>query len=181
MKLELKKFYSALAPRLVVLISTVDGDGNVNVAPFSFVMPVSMDPPILAFASAHERDTLTNIRETREFVVNLPSEEILKELWVCAKKFPRGTDEIEKSGLTEMSSERVNPPRIEECVAWFECKLANELEAGDHVILLGEVLAAEVREGIIDKKGHLDIYSVAVPLHLGGSEFAVPGRVVSVE
>ncbi|HDH41377.1 MAG TPA: flavin reductase family protein [Candidatus Altiarchaeales archaeon] len=181
MRLELKKFYSALAPRLVVLVSSVDGDGNVNAAPFSFVMPVSMDPPLLALASAHERDTLANIRETGEFVVNLPSEEILKELWICAKNFPRGIDEIEKSGLTEIPSERVNPPRIEECVAWFECKLVNEFEAGDHVILLGEVLAAGVKGDIIDEKGNLDISSVNVPLHLGGPEFAVPGRVVSVK
>jgi len=181
MKLELKKFYKALAPRLVVLVSTVDKDGNVNAAPFSFVMPVSIDPPLVAFAAAHERNTLANIRETMEFVINLPPEEILEKLWVCAKKFPKSTNEIEKSGLTEIPSEKVKPPRIEECVAWFECKLVNESEVGDHVVLLGEVLTAEVKEGIIDKKGNLDIYSVNVLLHLGGSEFAVSRRMVSAE
>ncbi len=181
MRLELRNFYKAIAPRPVVLISTIDGNGKVNAAPFSFVMPVSLDPPLLAFASAHDRDTLDNIRETGEFVVNIPSRGILKNLWICAKKFPKGINEIERSGLTEKPSERVKPPRIMECVAWFECKLVNESDAGDHVILLGEVLAAEAIDGIINEKGNLDIRSVDIPMHLGGSEFAIPGEIVNVE
>jgi flavin reductase (DIM6/NTAB) family NADH-FMN oxidoreductase RutF len=181
MDLEVGNFYNALAPRPVALVSTIDSEGNVNAAPFSFVMPVSMDPPLVAFASAHERDTLDNIRETGEFVINIPPEEILERLWTCGKKFPKGIDEIKKSGLTETPSDKVNPPRIMECIAWFECKLFKEFEAGDHVILLGEVLTAAVEDRIIDDKGNLDIRSVNVLTHLGGPEFAVPKKVVKVE
>jgi flavin reductase (DIM6/NTAB) family NADH-FMN oxidoreductase RutF len=181
MQLEPRNFYKALAPRPVVLVSTSDGSGRVNAAPFSFVMPVSMDPPLVAFSAAHERDTLANIRETREFVINIPPEEILEKLWDCAKKFPRGTDELEHSGLGEVPSKNVSPPRVKECVAWLECKLIDEFEAGDHVIILAEVLTAEVMDNIMDEKGNIDIYSVNVLMHLGGSEFAVPRRMVGVD
>jgi flavin reductase (DIM6/NTAB) family NADH-FMN oxidoreductase RutF len=181
MELEVRNFYKALAPRPVVLISTRDKKGNVNAAPFSFVMPVSMDPPLVAFASARERDTLDNIRETKEFVINIPTEEILGKLWVCGGKFPKGVDEIKKSGLSETPSDKVKPPRIRECVAWFECMLFKEFKAGDHAIILGEVLTATVGDRIINEKGNLDIRAVNVLMHLGGPEFAVPKKVVNAE
>ncbi|MEW6189656.1 MAG: flavin reductase family protein, partial [Actinomycetota bacterium] len=95
MKLELGNFYKILAPRPAVLISTIDGRGRTNVAPFSFVMPVSRTPPLIAFALAPQRHTLANIRETREFVVNIVPEEILDELLICGKSFPKGVSEIE--------------------------------------------------------------------------------------
>ena len=180
MKIDTKRFYRVLAPRPAVLISTVDGKGKVNAAPFSFVMPVSMNPPLLAFSAGHDRDTLANIMETGEFVVNIPPEEILDKLWICSKGFPRGVNELGEAGLTAKESERVKPPHVEECIAWLECKLEFEKDAGDHVIVVGKVLDAGVREGILKENGNLDVKKARALMHLGGTEFAVAERAVNV-
>jgi len=175
------QFYKALAPRPVVLISTIDKKGRPNAAPFSFVMPVSIDPGIIAFASAPNRDTLLNIRETKEFVVNVPSENILKGLWLCAINVPRGVNEIERSGLHEEKSRVVKPPRIRECIAWFECKLKFEREMGDHVIVVGDVLCSEIRDELIRDNGNLDVGKARVLMHIGGNEFGICDRALNIE
>ncbi|HIE33546.1 MAG TPA: flavin reductase family protein [Candidatus Altiarchaeales archaeon] len=172
MHLDVENFYRVLAPRPVVLVSTVDGEGRVNAAPFSFVMPVSMNPPLVAFASGHDKDTLSNIRETKEFVVNIPPKEILENLWVCGNGFPRGVNEIEESGLAEEKSETVKAPRIKECIGWFECKLESEVDVGDHIIVIGKIINAEVKDSLIDENGNLDIRAGNL-MHIGGREFAI--------
>ncbi|MDI6821357.1 MAG: flavin reductase family protein [Actinomycetota bacterium] len=176
MKLELGNFYKILAPRPAVLISTIDARGRTNAAPFSFVMPVSRTPPLIAFALAPQRHTLANIRETREFVVNIAPEEILDELWICGKSFPKGVSEIRESGLTERKSKIVKAPGIEECIGWFECTLEFEKEAGDHVIVVGRVLNAEVKDEFF-REGEFDLLKAKPLMHLGGENFAIPERI----
>ena len=89
MEIEPQGFYEILSPRCTVLVSTVDGEGRSNAAPFSFVMPASSDPPLLVLAVVPTRDTLANIRETGDFVLNIVPEPLLEALWVCSKPFPR--------------------------------------------------------------------------------------------
>jgi len=115
MEIPVSGFYEIMSPRCTVLISTVDGDGDTNAAPFSFVTPVSSDPPLLLFAAAPARHTLANARETGDFVINMVQEELLDRLWVCSKAFPKGTSEICEAGLTERKSRKVKSPSIEEC------------------------------------------------------------------
>ena len=81
MKIEVSNWYRVLTPRAVVLISTVNKKGISNAAPFSFVMPVSVEPPMIAFASDPEHDTISNIKETRDFAVNIPNVDMLNQLW----------------------------------------------------------------------------------------------------
>jgi flavin reductase (DIM6/NTAB) family NADH-FMN oxidoreductase RutF len=128
MKLEIEKFYEILSPRCTVLISTQDKEGRPNAAPFSFVTPVSSNPPLVLFSAAPKRHTLANVRETREFVLNIVSEELLDNLWICSRAFPKGVNEIRESGLTEKKSAQVKPPSIEECIGWVECQLEFERE-----------------------------------------------------
>ncbi|HDP69570.1 MAG TPA: flavin reductase family protein [Actinobacteria bacterium] len=175
MRLEKEKFYRILAPRTTVLISTVDKDGNANAAPFSFVMPVSSNPPLVAFASAPRRDTLANIRETKEFVLNVPSEDVLERLWICSEKFPKGISEIEQASLTEMKSSIVSVPRIEESIGWLECVFEFEKEAGDHVIVVGRIKDVEVKD-IFMKDGNLDIPKARPVLHVTGETFSFAER-----
>ncbi len=129
MEVKPSDFYKILAPRITGLVTTIDSKGNGNAAPFSFLMPISFQPPFLAFACGHGKDTLLNCRETKEFVVNLPSEEILQQVWKCSEKFPRGVNELEKANLTEKKSKKVKVPRVKECFAWFECKFEFEKAA----------------------------------------------------
>ena len=111
MELSLSKWYKVLAPRPAVLISTVNIRGNPNAAPFSFVMPCSSEPPLIAFSSDPDHHTVKNILETKDFVVNIPSRKLLKQLWVCATDFPYGVSEIKKANLTEEKSIKVHTIR----------------------------------------------------------------------
>ncbi len=180
MKLEKEKFYRILAPRPAVLITTIDKEGRINAAPFSFVMPVSSNPPLVAFASALPRDTLSNIRETGEFVINMPSEGILDKLWICSEKLPKGISEIEKASLSEIKSNIVLVPRIEESFGWLECVLEFEKEAGDHIIVVGRVVDVEVKD-IFWREEKLDVPKAKPLLHITGKDFVVAERVVKVD
>lgn len=175
-----KSAYRVLAPRPTIIVTTVNRKGEVNAAPFSFTMPVSMDPPLIAFASVTSHHTYKNIKETGEFVVNIPNEDILKELWITAEKFPEDVNEVEKAGLTQIPSKKVTPPKIEECIASIECKVKWIKKAGDHDIIVGESVQVEVEENTL-KDGLLDVENVKPVLHLGGVNFVVGDHLKRVE
>lgn len=180
MDIALSSFHEIMSPRCCVLISTADKDGNANAAPFSFVTPVSIEPPLLLFAATHERHTLANARETGEFVFNMVPEELLDKLWVCAKAFPRGVSEIAEAGLTERRSKQVKSPSIEECVGWIECRVEFEQEAGDHVLVVGRVVHAECRDEFADKD-RFDVSRARPVMHVKGRRFVVAERVVEAK
>lgn len=173
-------FYEILSPRCTVLISTVDKEGRVNAAPFSFVTPVSVEPPLVLYSSAPKRHTLANTRETGDFVLNIVSEELLEKLWVCSKAFPKGVSELEKAGLTERKSKKVRSPSIEECVGWIECTLEFEKEAGDHILVVGRVVHAECKDDFADKD-KFDVSRAKPLMHIRGRRFAVAERIVQVK
>jgi len=177
MELEPRNFYEILSPRCTVLISTADSEGKPNAAPFSFVTPVSTNPPLVLFAAAPTRHTLANARESGEFVLNIVPEHLLDKLWVCSRPFPRGVSEIGEAGLTERRSRAVNPPSIEECVAWIECRLEFEREAGDHVLVVGRVVHAECKDEFMSK-GEFDISRAKPLMHIRGRRFAAPQQVI---
>jgi flavin reductase (DIM6/NTAB) family NADH-FMN oxidoreductase RutF len=161
-----------LAPRPTVIITTMSPLGEVNAAPFSFVMPVSIKPPVLAFASAPSHDTNKNIEETREFVVNLTPADILQEMWITGEKIPYGENELEKAGLTPLPSKIVSPPIIAESMANLECEVLQINEIGDHNLIIGKVVHSSIQENCI-KDGLLDVEKVKPILHLGGTDFVV--------
>jgi len=173
-------YYRLLVPRPVVLVTTRDSQGNVNAAPFSFIMPVSVDPPLIAFAAAPKRHTLANIRETNEFVINIPSKDIVEKLWMCGKDFPKEVNEIEKAALTEKPSQMVMAPSIDECIAWIECMLEYDETIGDHVVIFGRVIGASVREELIKDENYLDIAKRPPLMHVGGKQFSVPAEIITI-
>ena len=94
-EIEVENAYRLLAPRPTIIVTTKSNDGHVNAAPFSFTMPVSIKPPLIAFASVPTHHTFKNIEETKEFVVNIPNEDILGKLWITGEKYPEDINEIE--------------------------------------------------------------------------------------
>ncbi|BDZ68873.1 flavin reductase family protein [Methanobacterium ferruginis] len=178
--LDLGSFYRVLAPRPTILVTTMNKKGEVNAAPFSFTMPVSMDPPLIAVASVASHHTYHNLEETGEMVVNIPSERILQKLWVTGEKFPQGVNELEKAGLTQMQSVQVSPPWINECIAHMECKIEQIMECGDHQLVVGRVLKLGVQEDTL-KDGLLDVELMKPLLHLGGMDFVVGDHRIKVE
>ncbi len=180
MEIELTGFHQLLAPRITALITTIDGEGRPNAAPYSLVCPVSFDPPLAMFAATSKRHTLANARETGEFVLNLVPEELLEKLWVCSRPFPPGTSEIAEAGLTERKSRVVKPPSIEECAGWIECRYEWEKEAGDHIMVVGSVVHAECKDRY-SKDGQYDVAAARPLLHIRGRRFVPADREVLVE
>jgi flavin reductase (DIM6/NTAB) family NADH-FMN oxidoreductase RutF len=154
-----------IVPRPVALISTVDSNGVANLAPFSFFTGVGSVPPTLLFCPAVRargrgaendlrKDTLRNVEQTGEFVVNAVSDEISVAANATAAEVAPEVDEFELSGLTPKASELVRPARVAESPAQMECKLLEVIyvsrEPGGGVIVLGEIVRFHVRRDLVD-------------------------------
>lgn len=152
-----------IVPRPVALVSTVDAEGTANVAPFSFFCGVGSVPPTLIFCPslhakaadpASRKDTLRNVEETGEFVVNVVNESIAEAANITAADVPPEVDEFALAGLTPLASEAVRAPRVAESPAQMECKLLQVIytsrEPGGGVIVLGEIVRFHVRAELME-------------------------------
>ena len=147
MELDPQTFIEAIAPPPVVLVSTLYGQVK-NVAPYGMNMPVSYSPPLLALGIAESRDTFHNIVEAEEFVVAYPGPDLIDKIAVTAKPFPRDVSEFDEAGLTPLPSQVVKPYGVKECQLNLECRLAWHKEAGDHYIVVGQVVAARMNDAV---------------------------------
>jgi flavin reductase (DIM6/NTAB) family NADH-FMN oxidoreductase RutF len=161
--------YRLLHPRLVVLVSCVDKEGKANVITLAWSMPVSINPPIVAISIAPKRYSHQLVEETKEFVVNIPTMDIVQETLFCGRRSGRSHDKFEETRLTTMPAQMVKPPIIKECVAHLECKLERQITVGDHTLFTGRVLTAYANEGLFDKK--FDVKKVKLIYHMGGDDF----------
>jgi len=153
-----------IVPRPVALVSTVSATGVVNLAPFSFFSGVGSAPPTVLFCPAlrssdeggegERKDTLRNVEETGEFVVNVVSEALAGAANAAAAEVPAGVNEFELAGLTAVPSLTVRPPRVAESPAQMECRLLQIIYTshvpGGGVIVLGEVVRFHVRERLLE-------------------------------
>ncbi len=146
---------SLVMPRPIALVTTINPDGHVNAAPFSFFNVLGASPPILAFAPGDRsdgtpKDTARNIRLTREFVVNMVDEAIAEAMNKCADSLPYGEDELLHSGLHPAASSVVKPPRILEAPASLECTEWGTLQIGGNRVVIGLVKRVHLREDLFD-------------------------------
>src|SRR5438128_2331778 len=119
---------SLISPRPIAWVSTIGVDGSLNLAPFSFFTGICANPMTLCFAPVRNRkgekkDTLINIEATRQFVVNIATEETAAAMNQSSADYPYGISEFEKAGLTPAPSAKVRPPSVRESPAHFECEL----------------------------------------------------------
>jgi flavin reductase (DIM6/NTAB) family NADH-FMN oxidoreductase RutF len=134
----------------VTLVTTLNADGVSNLAPKSLLSMMSFDPPIIALGCAFAHWTAINILRDREWVVNIPGDDLAAIAWRShALPHPRP---VEAAGLTALPAGRVRPPRIEECRAHLECTLDRHLAYGDAVVFLGRVVAASLDKSIADSQ-----------------------------
>jgi len=143
-------------PMPVVLISTASKDGVRNAAPWGCIMPILRPTDEIAIASWLKRDTLDNIRETGEFVVNVPTVEMAEAVEICAKSFPPEVDEFEEAGLSPRPSTKVRPSGIAGCVAWMECELEEEILREKFSLIIGRVVHLEGNDDFFDEKSGMD-------------------------
>ncbi len=176
-------FYRVLtgvvAPRPIAFVSTRSADGVANLAPFSFFNAVAPDPPTIIFSSSRragrkDKDTLTNVEETGEFVVNVVVDDIAEAMNKTAAEFPAEANEFEIAGLTEAPSCRVKAPRVAESPVNMECRLNRVINIGEgdhqHGLVIGEIVMMHIRDDIID--GHRINHQLLKPTgRLAGSMY----------
>lgn len=172
---------SAVVPRPIAFVSTIGAAGGTNLAPFSYFNAISSEPPLVAIAindrADDPKDTLRNIRETGEFVVNVVSEPLLDAMVRTAGDWPRGTSEFAAAGLTPAPSERVRPPYVAESPLQLECTLHREIRLGGSFLVVGEVVLARVRDDVLSD-GRVDPVKLAPVGRLGGELYAPLGPVL---
>lgn len=169
-RVDLSSAYRLLHPRHVVLVSCIDGAGKANIITLAWSMPVSISPPLVAMSIAPKRYSHQLIEETKEFVVNVPTMDIVKETLFCGRRSGRIYDKFKEARLTPLPAKMVQPPIVKECVAHLECKLHQQITVGDHTLFIGRVLTAYADDGVFDEK--FDLKKVKPIYHMGGDDFA---------
>ncbi len=150
-----KLLVSTITPRPIAWVVSQDAAGILNAAPFSFFNAFAGDPPVIGIgissrAPDRPKDTRANIRDTKEFVVNLVSEENAEPMNVTAIDFALGVDELTQAGLNTLPSVRVKPPRIAESPVSMECALMQIVDLGTETgLVLGRVLAMHVHDDAV--------------------------------
>lgn len=128
---------TAVAPRPICFASTVDAHGSVNLSPFSYFNVFSSNPPILIFSPARNgrdnthKHSYLNVKEVPEVVINMVSHPIVEQMSLSSTAYDRGVNEFTKSGLTEVPSEKVTPPRVGEAPVSFECTVQETIELAE--------------------------------------------------
>ena len=156
-----KLLVGLVAPRPIALITSMDANGHLNAAPFSAFNYLSTDPPIVGIGIANHpgeppvpKDTAQNIAETREFVVNVVTEDLAEQMSLCSIDFPSGTNELDEVGLTTAPSHSIKVPRIAQAHAALECRLHSIIEVSSHArIVLGQVVSVYAEERFVDPAG----------------------------
>lgn len=161
---------SAVAPRPIAFVSTIDKDGNVNLAPFSFFNVFGSHPPTLIFSPARSGRTLQtknthdNVLEVDECVVNIAHYDMLYQMNLAANMYPKGVNEFAKSGLTPVASEIVKPPRVAEANVQMECKVKQVIETGQGGgagnLIICEVLMMHINENVLGNDNNIDPFKM---------------------
>jgi flavin reductase (DIM6/NTAB) family NADH-FMN oxidoreductase RutF len=170
---------SVVVPRPIAWVSTMSADGVANLAPHSFFTIASTAPPVVQFTSMASKDSLRNVLETREFVVNLAPEPLMAEVNASGVDFPPEVDEFAAIGLATEPSLLVKPPRVAASPVALECRLHSTVGIGDGTLVLGEVVHAAVDEAVL-LDGHPDMALLRPLSRLGRNEWGTTVEVVPV-
>ena len=153
----------ALYPAPVVLVSSTDNTGkHSNIVTVAWCGIVCSNPPMLSVSLRPSRHSNKLIRDTGDFVVNIPSKDILRKVDMCGIVSGKGTDKFKLCSFTARPSTKIRSPIINECPVNIECKLKSVANLGVHDIFIGEILAVHVDDAIINKDGGID-YEKAAP------------------
>ena len=170
---------AAVAPRPIAFASTVDSKGNINISPFSFFNVFSANPPILIFSPARRvrnntvKHTLENVLETKEVVINVVTEEIVQQASLASTEYGKNVNEFIKSGLTQVKSELVKPPRVLESKVSFECKVNDTIalgeEGGAGNLVICQVIKVHIHEEVLDEEGKISTERMKLVARMGGN------------
>jgi flavin reductase (DIM6/NTAB) family NADH-FMN oxidoreductase RutF len=169
-----------VTPRPIAWVTTIDREGRVNLAPFSFFNTFGGNPPVVVFSpnrkrDASKKDTLQNVEETREFVINAAVADLAEQVNLSSKELPYGESEVDLTGLTVTPSRRVKPPRVAESPVHLECALRQVLQIGEGArsanLVIGEVLLIHVADEVLGSDGRIDPRKLRMIARLGGEYY----------
>ncbi len=166
-----KQLLRVYFPKITVLITTVSREGRANIMTAAWHTPISLSPPIYGVSISPKRYTYELLKEVPEFVVNFPSMDILEKVNLAGTVSGREVDKFKELGLTPVQAVRVRPPLIKECYAHLECRVIDMKEYGDHVWVVGEVIAIEYDEKYFTQELLVDIAKVRPVLYLGKGKY----------
>jgi flavin reductase (DIM6/NTAB) family NADH-FMN oxidoreductase RutF len=169
----------AIGPRPIAFASTVDADGNDNLAPFSFFNVFSANPPILIFSPARSgrtnetKDTYKNVKVVPEVVINVVNYDIVHQMSLASSPYAPGVSEFEKAGFTALESDLIKPKRVGESPVQFECKVNEVVELGQEGgagnLIICEVVKIHINEAVLDENGSIDQHKIDLVSRMGGN------------
>lgn len=168
----------AIGPRPIAFASTINKNGNVNLAPFSFFNVFSANPPILVFSPARSgrtgatKNTFDNVKEIAEVVINIVNYNMVYPMSLASAEYPSEINEFEKAGFTPVASECIRPPRVKESPVQFECKVNQVIElgagGGAGNLIVCEVLRFHINPAVLNKEGKIDPFKIDLVARMGG-------------
>ena len=177
-----KYLLSSIGPRPIALASTIDNQGINNVSPFSFFNIFSSNPPIAIFSPARRvrdnttKDTLENIQQNKEVVINVVNEDIVEKAVISSRDFPPEEDEFVKAGFTPIASKMIKPFRVKESPVQMECKVNQIIELGNNGgagnLIVSEVILMHINPNILDEDNNIDPNKIKLVGRMGGSWYS---------
>lgn len=171
---------SLVVPRPIAWVSTVSKDGVGNLAPHSFFNVACANPPMVVFSSVGEKDTLRNIRATREFVVNIAPRHLLDAINNSSATFDAAQDEALALDIAMEASETVRPQRVADSPAAMECVLHSAIQLGDSTLIIGRVTAFAIEPDVMEGD-HPTMAGLAPMSRLGRNEWGLPPEVIHLD
>ena len=168
----------AIGPRPIAFASTLDQEGNANLAPFSFFNVFSANPPILVFSPARSgrtgqsKDTFNNAKAVPEVVINVVNYNMVHQMSLASSPYAPGIDEFIKAGFTPLASEKVAPFRVAQAPVQFECKVNQIIELGQEGgagnLIICEVVQLHIQEELLNENGLIDQHKIDLVARMGG-------------
>ena len=171
--------FGAVGPRPIAFASTIDTEGNTNLAPFSFFNVFSANPPIMIFSPARSgrtnetKDTYKNVKLNPEVVINVVNYDIVHQMSLASSPYAPGVSEFEKAGFTALKSDLIRPMRVAESPVQFECKVNEVVELGQEGgagnLIICEVVKIHINEEVLDANGMIDQHKIDLVSRMGGN------------
>lgn len=176
---KIKSPSTALTPVPAVLVTVASEDGRDNIITIAWVGTVNSEPPMISISVRPSRYSHRLLEETGEFVVNLPSADMVRELDLCGMVSGKDEDKFSLCGFGRQPGSRVKAPLIDRCPVNIECLVRNKISLGSHDMFVGEVVAVHVDEAVLDGRGRIDAGKMR-PVAFNNGEYREVGDILSM-